>query len=249
MQREGFVFYQSFRNATKHLPKPNQEHALVMIVAYGIDWVVPEPDLDPIAYAMFCMARPQIDANNQRFLNWKWGWRPKVENQTITEQEPKYNQDITEVKAKEKEKEKEKVKEKEKSPPPSVGVEELPESVQLLVPEFLKMRKAMWKKFLPTTQRVKKLKELWWDEQGMIAVLEQSIANNWQGIFELKNKPVVPKNDQERLAEFDRLGRERFKVVYPFELYQEVKQKYKAQKKQQLLDSMNNHAKETPQVI
>jgi len=126
---------------------------------------------------------------------------------------------------------------------------DLSEEVKLSISEFAKMRKAMRKKLVLTRQRVEKLKRFGGDDKGMIAVLDQSIANNRLSIFELKNKPVVPKNDQERLAEFDRLGRERFKVVYPFELYQEVKQKYKAHKKQQLLDSMNNHAKETPQVI
>lgn len=41
----------------------------MMIVQYGIDGVEPEATKDPIAYAMFLMAKPQLDANNKRFEN------------------------------------------------------------------------------------------------------------------------------------------------------------------------------------
>lgn len=91
MERESFIFYQSFRNATKHLPNDNQKNALVMIVEYGVDWKDPDPKTDPIAYAIFLMAKPQLDKNNQRFINGSNWWKP-----VKTKKEPKRNQNVTE---------------------------------------------------------------------------------------------------------------------------------------------------------
>lgn len=97
MERESFVFYQSFRRWTKHLPKDNQKNALVMMVEYWIDWIEPNPETDGIAYAMFLMAKPQIDKNNQRFSNWLDWWRPKKDWEN--KQKPKDNQKETKHKA------------------------------------------------------------------------------------------------------------------------------------------------------
>lgn len=103
MERESFVFYKSFRRGTKHLPKDNQRNALVMMIEYWIDWIEPNPETDQIAYAMFLMAKPQIDKNNQRFTNWQWWWRPNKDwensqkpnnNQTITKPKPNVNVNV-----------------------------------------------------------------------------------------------------------------------------------------------------------
>lgn len=94
MKRESFVFYQSFWNATKTLPKENQKNALVMMIEYWIDWIEPTSEIDGIAFAIFQMAKPQIDINNKKFKIWskqwchwikgkeygKLWWRPKKEN-------------------------------------------------------------------------------------------------------------------------------------------------------------------------
>jgi hypothetical protein len=40
-----------------------------MMVEYGIDGIEPKSETDQIAYAMFLMAKPQIDKNNLRFTN------------------------------------------------------------------------------------------------------------------------------------------------------------------------------------
>lgn len=103
MERDSFVFYQSFWRWTKHLPKDNQKNALVMMVEYWIDWIEPTPETDPIAYAMFLMAKPQIDKNNQRYISWLSGWRPKKDwensqkpkdNHTITKPKPNVNDNV-----------------------------------------------------------------------------------------------------------------------------------------------------------
>ena len=76
MQRDSFVFYESFSKAINILPEANQLHAYKFITDYGLYGVEPEPELDPLAYAIFVMARPQMDANNKKFINWKKWWRP-----------------------------------------------------------------------------------------------------------------------------------------------------------------------------
>lgn len=84
MQRDSFVFYESFSKAINILPEANQLHAYKFIIDYGLYGIEPESEVDPVAYAIFVMARPQLDANNKRYINWKkwweywtlW-WRPK----------------------------------------------------------------------------------------------------------------------------------------------------------------------------
>ena len=72
--KNSFVFYQSFLNAIKCLPKENQLYAYQYITEYALQWIIPKADEDQIAYAIFLMAKPQIDANTDRRKNWaKWG--------------------------------------------------------------------------------------------------------------------------------------------------------------------------------
>ena len=110
--RDSVVFYRSFWDAIRHLPASDQLAALTAIVEYGLDGVEPEPS--GVAYAIFVMAKPQIDANNKRYANGKKGGRPAEYKQAETKPEPKENQTITKPEPNEKEKEKVNVKEKEK---------------------------------------------------------------------------------------------------------------------------------------
>ena len=125
MERDGFVFYRSFYEGIKELPRDIQGDVLTAIMEYGLNGVTTD-NLKPFAKAMFALIRPQIDANNQRFANGKNGGRPKKtddeNNQTVTEQKPNNNQTETkpEPKEKVKEKEKEKVKEESKSNTPFI---------------------------------------------------------------------------------------------------------------------------------
>lgn len=74
MQREWFVFYASFLSAIEHLPEINQLRAYQYLTGYALRWVDPPQWEDGIAYAIYLMAKPQIDKNNERFVNWcKWG--------------------------------------------------------------------------------------------------------------------------------------------------------------------------------
>ena len=103
--RESFVFYLSFRKAIENLPPEHQLNAFIFIIVYWFFWIEPDVNKDPVAYAIFIMAKPQIDANNKRYLNWiKW-WRPEKNfensrkpnhNQTATKPKPNVNVNVNE---------------------------------------------------------------------------------------------------------------------------------------------------------
>ena len=93
--RSSFVFYNSWWEAIKNLPRDVQGDVLTAIIEYGLSGETTE-QLKPIAKAMLAMVKPQIDYNNQRFENGKKGGRPpKVKNQEETKQKPKNNQSGT----------------------------------------------------------------------------------------------------------------------------------------------------------
>jgi len=98
MERESFVFYRSFYEGIKELPRDIQGEVLTAIMEYGLNGVTTE-NQKPITKAMFALIKPQIDANNQRFDNGKRGGRPKADcNQTETETKPNHNQTETKPK-------------------------------------------------------------------------------------------------------------------------------------------------------
>ena len=95
MERESFVFYRSFYEGIKELPRDIQGEVLTAIMEYGLNGVTTE-NQKQITKAMFALIKPQLDANNQRFENGKKGGRPKANcNQTETKTKPKQNQNKT----------------------------------------------------------------------------------------------------------------------------------------------------------
>ena len=115
MEREGMVFYRSFYEAIKELPPEDFKKCASAILEYGLNGT--EPESGGIEKTVYIMAKPQIDKNNQRYVNGKLGGRSKNQNETGDEPtdedtKPKGNQ--TAPKAEPKEKDKEKVKEKDK---------------------------------------------------------------------------------------------------------------------------------------
>lgn len=72
---ESFVFYHSFREAVKLLPKEDRLEALEAIIDYGLYGECQQPQSN-IATAILMMAIPQIDANNKRRDAGKTGGRP-----------------------------------------------------------------------------------------------------------------------------------------------------------------------------
>ena len=95
--RNSFVFYGSWWEAIKNLPRDIQGDVLTAIIEYGLTGVT-TGQLKPIAKAMLAMAKSQIDINNQRFENGRKGGRKKPNlNQTETKVEPNLNQTETKV--------------------------------------------------------------------------------------------------------------------------------------------------------
>ncbi len=101
MERESFVFYRSFYEGIKELPRDIQGEVLTAIMEYGLNGVTTE-NQKPITKAIFALIKPQLDANNQRFENGKLGaehgkkgGRPRKEkpqeNPTITPKKPQEN--------------------------------------------------------------------------------------------------------------------------------------------------------------
>ena len=104
MGRDGFVFYASWLEAIKNLPREIQGEVLTAIIEYGLYGETTETP-KPITSAMLAMVKPQIDANNKRYENGTKGGRPPK-----SETKPKPNDNQTETKPEPKEKEKDKDK-------------------------------------------------------------------------------------------------------------------------------------------
>lgn len=95
MSRESMVFYRSFVEGIAELDEKDQLEAFWNIVNYALDGQ--EPEGKGAAKAIFKMAKPQIDKNNQKYENGKKGGRTRTtsepnENQTETKPEPNNNQ-------------------------------------------------------------------------------------------------------------------------------------------------------------
>ena len=89
--RDSVVFYRSFRDAIKDLPKKDQLKAYDAIFDYAFDGV--EPDATGGASAVFKLIKPQVDANEKKWRNGLKGGRPSQKNnQTETKPKPNNNQ-------------------------------------------------------------------------------------------------------------------------------------------------------------
>ena len=100
--RDSFVFYRSFAESVKNLPPEEYKKVMQSILDYALDGK--EPEQSGIEYTVFCLVKPQIDANNKRYENGKKGGRPQKpsdnqekpsDNQEITKPKPNNNQTVT----------------------------------------------------------------------------------------------------------------------------------------------------------
>lgn len=91
MMRDSFVFYRSFYNAIKKLSPEEFKNCLVAIADYALDGK--EVETDGIERTVFELIKPQIDANNKRYVNGLKGGRPKTENKpNVNQGKPNNNQ-------------------------------------------------------------------------------------------------------------------------------------------------------------
>lgn len=72
MERKSFVFYDSWFEAIKNLPRDVQGDVLTAIVEYGL-YGETTGQLKPITKAMLAMVKAQIDINNKKYENGKLG--------------------------------------------------------------------------------------------------------------------------------------------------------------------------------
>jgi hypothetical protein len=70
-KRESFIFYRSFYEAIQDLPKENQLELYNAIAQYSLNFE--EKTLNGISKTIFKLIKPQLDANNKRFINGKKG--------------------------------------------------------------------------------------------------------------------------------------------------------------------------------
>ncbi len=92
--KDSFIFYRSFYEALKELPKENQLNVYGAIMELSLNGK--DTQLQGIDKTIFTLIKPQIEANNKRYENGSKGGRPK--NQDETKPKPKDNQKITKTK-------------------------------------------------------------------------------------------------------------------------------------------------------
>lgn len=67
MKRDSFIFYRSFYEAITELPEKNQAELYKAICEYSLNMEAQE--LTGLSKTIFTLIRPQLEANNKRFLN------------------------------------------------------------------------------------------------------------------------------------------------------------------------------------
>ena len=96
MQRNSFIFYRSFFEATKPLTQDQKADLFNAICVYSLDQELTQ--LDPICLAMFSLIKPQLDANYNKFKAGKKSAQIKQSgNRKPTEKQQSVNTSIANV--------------------------------------------------------------------------------------------------------------------------------------------------------
>ena len=94
--RDSFVFYRSFYESIRLLPKKYQSQCFDALCRYALN-DEPLEGLPGTVEAILKSFKPQVDANNRKYENGCKGGRPK-HNQDETKPKPKHNQVISKAK-------------------------------------------------------------------------------------------------------------------------------------------------------
>jgi len=95
--KDSFIFYRSFFEAASALPDTERLHLMDAICEFGLNHN--ELKLDALSKAMFCLIKPQLEANHKRWVNGNKGGRPKaLEPEVKDKKKPKRNQNKTKPK-------------------------------------------------------------------------------------------------------------------------------------------------------
>lgn len=92
MQRDSFIFYRSFYEAINDLPEKSQLKVYKAICEMSLNF--DEIDLSGLSLTIFKLIKPQLEANNKRYINGSKGGAPKG-NQNAIKRQPKNNQKTT----------------------------------------------------------------------------------------------------------------------------------------------------------
>ncbi len=87
--RDSFIFYRSFFETMKKIPKKDRLQLVEAICNYALNDLPPE-SLSGTTDAVFTLLKPQLDANTRKYENGLKGGRKR--NQNETKAEPKRNQ-------------------------------------------------------------------------------------------------------------------------------------------------------------
>jgi hypothetical protein len=91
--RDSLIFYRSFYEAIKELPKETQAEVYTAIFEYSLNFN--EVQLSGLAKTIFTLIKPQLEANNKRFIN---GSKAKIkQDKSETEAKPKQKESKTEA--------------------------------------------------------------------------------------------------------------------------------------------------------
>lgn len=88
--RDSFIFYRSFFETIKKIPKKDRLQLVEAICDYALNDIDPE-SLSGTGDAVFTLLKPQLDANTRKYENGLKGGRPKKPNKNQTETKPKRN--------------------------------------------------------------------------------------------------------------------------------------------------------------
>lgn len=101
MKATSFVFYESFRDASRNLDDATRLALYEAIMDYSLYGEEPD-DGNPVAAAMFKLVRPVLDANTKRRENGRNGGRPaSTDNQEASNPEPENGKSESKTEAKE----------------------------------------------------------------------------------------------------------------------------------------------------
>lgn len=101
MKATSFVFYESFRDASRNLDDATRLALYEAIMDYSLYGAEPDED-NPVAAAMFKLVRPVLDTNAKRRENGRNGGRPaRTDNQDAPKPEPENGKAESEAEAKE----------------------------------------------------------------------------------------------------------------------------------------------------
>src|SRR3990167_490959 len=187
--RKYFTFYGSFYDVICDLNDSDKLIFYTGIVEYGL--LNKEPKFSGILATIFKAIKPNIDSGHYSQDNGKLGGRPPKNKTQTTPLNPPLNQE------EEEEEEEEELKEENKRSKKSgvFNLDFMPNASKPIFQKWLdykKDRKESYKSQASLRACYEKLKKLS-NNNGKIAeeIINQSMANNWAGLFELKETKTV----------------------------------------------------------